>query len=580
MITHKSPISGIATSKGKYIATAGYDNVVILWDAATRRSLARGCHDHLVNQCVFSHDGKFLATSSSDYTTRIWSIPNMRLHAVLNGHEDDVEGLSFHHSNEIIATCSRDKTIRLHSLSGELVKVLKGHTEDVISVEWMHKSEILISSSDDGTVKYWNTTSGEIIKDLSFNDVETDTIALTADGVIFAGNDDGEIVLIKNDEAPVMLPCHEAGIKRLVYAESVSKLISLSYDRTFKVWNYSDGSLILDSTHTFNNVVWPRSAAFLNAYEIVFASFGDRYAHFDLRMGEWVDNHISVTFGVNAVCEFNGNVYTVGDAGHVKKNNQVVNELGSLCNFIVPFGDCLVSGGQLGTVFNSLTGEVYYQHKSPLNCGAQFKVNGVEKLAIGTYTGEVVILQKINNVVTVDQIVCFHENAIKGVAVSENYIFTVCATGATAFHDIRTYKPIENLNGSHYKIANGCVYVSEDTFASISRDYTLRIWNETGVTVYNTGHKNSIKCISSDTSGKYLLLGDYIGYVSLFECTSNTFIKHIRLSDFGISNIGFNKETNQFLASSYNGKVYSVDVNPITVFDSKAVAVNKLSDVY
>src|SRR5579883_2794411 len=82
MIKHTSPISGIATYKNQFVATAGYDNRVILWEAKTKTSIACGFHDHLVNQCQFSSDGKYLVSSSSDYSARLWSIPEMKLIAV------------------------------------------------------------------------------------------------------------------------------------------------------------------------------------------------------------------------------------------------------------------------------------------------------------------------------------------------------------------------------------------------------------------------------------------------------------------------------------------------------------------
>lgn len=45
-------------------------------------------------------------------------------------------------------------------------------------------------------------------------------------------------------------------------------------------------------------------------------------------------------------------------------------ELGSLCNFLLPFGDVVLTGGQLGIVFDAISGKRIHQHRSPLNCGA------------------------------------------------------------------------------------------------------------------------------------------------------------------------------------------------------------------
>jgi WD40 repeat protein len=82
MIEHTSPVSGIAAYEDKYVATAGYDNQVILWDQSTGSPINRVLHDHLANQCAFNPDGSLLVTSSSDYTARVWSVPELRLVAV------------------------------------------------------------------------------------------------------------------------------------------------------------------------------------------------------------------------------------------------------------------------------------------------------------------------------------------------------------------------------------------------------------------------------------------------------------------------------------------------------------------
>src|SRR5262245_54235283 len=68
MLKHTGPISGVATCGDQFVATAGYDNRVILWNGATGAPLARGFHDHLANQCQFSPCGKYLLSASSDYS--------------------------------------------------------------------------------------------------------------------------------------------------------------------------------------------------------------------------------------------------------------------------------------------------------------------------------------------------------------------------------------------------------------------------------------------------------------------------------------------------------------------------------
>src|ERR1022692_1606471 len=109
---HRGPIAGIS-AHGDLIATAGYDNKLILWDARRHKALSRSCHDHLINSCNFSPDGRWLVSASSDYTARIWAVPSLELRAVLGGHNDDVDMAAFSPDGRYIATCALDRCVRI-----------------------------------------------------------------------------------------------------------------------------------------------------------------------------------------------------------------------------------------------------------------------------------------------------------------------------------------------------------------------------------------------------------------------------------------------------------------------------------
>jgi WD40 repeat protein len=181
---HYGPISGIAAHGGRWVATAGYDNRGILWEANSRQAVARGFHDYLVNNCAFNTRGNLLISASSDYTARIWAVPEMRLRMVLNGHHDDVEMAAFYPAEQRIATCSRDKTVCVYDIEGKLRRVLEGHQADVISVAWSTNGENLITSGDDGTVRCWDPETGKQKRIIDLQNVETDTAVIGIDGTI------------------------------------------------------------------------------------------------------------------------------------------------------------------------------------------------------------------------------------------------------------------------------------------------------------------------------------------------------------------------------------------------------------
>ena len=77
---HTDPVYAVAWSPdGKTLATAGFDNTVRLWDAATRKEIRTfEGHAKLVLAVAFSPDGKQLLSGSLDNSARIWDLPVCR----------------------------------------------------------------------------------------------------------------------------------------------------------------------------------------------------------------------------------------------------------------------------------------------------------------------------------------------------------------------------------------------------------------------------------------------------------------------------------------------------------------------
>ncbi len=564
MIEHTSPISGIASFQNQYVSTAGYDNQVILWDARSKVALGRGSHDHLANQCRFSHDGSFLVSASSDHTARIWQVPSMKLMSVLTLHEDDVESIAISDDNELIATCSRDHRIRIFRRAGIFLRKLDGHKKDVISVEWIKDSYQLISSSDDGTVKRWDVMSGELLEDIDLGGAETDSVVISRDGVVFAANDDGDIVAIHKGER-FLTAAHKAGIKRLVYSEQTGTLVSLSYDRSVKIWKVTNQCrLALLQTARIPAVIWPRSCCFIGPDCLAFGTFGSSYATLDLQSNQWDLDGINPAMGVNAVLDYQGQVFTVGDAGLVKVDGQPINKLTSLCNFMVAFEEHVITGGQTGEIMDARTGRLIHQHHSPLNCGSAYCVDGAPSLAIGTYTGEVVILSLNDRQEVIHQdTVLIQDNAIKGLSNDGNLLFSVSATGQAAFHQLRDMTPVKVVPDGHDKISNGCAVLDAGRFASVSRDLKLRIWDMSGPAscrseVIESPHQVSIKCIAALPEKSIIATGSYNGVVALYDYRSNQWIRSVRPTAAGISSLCVRGDRNGFWAGSYDGRIYEI----------------------
>ncbi|WP_250622763.1 WD40 repeat domain-containing protein [Pinirhizobacter soli] len=559
---HDAPISGIATHPSGYVATAGYDNRVILWNAEGE-PMARGWHDHLANQCTFNHDGTLLASASSDYSARIWSVPSMRLVALLRGHQDDVEMVAFSPDGAAVATCSRDRTVRVHGIDGSELALLEGHAADVISVVWSPDGRDLISSSDDGTVRRWDVASSRQVAQMDTGGIETDTLCVARSGAIFAGDDEGRLsILTGNDVQRVQ--AHLAGVKRVVWDESSRQLLSLSYDRTVRLWRYVDGTLEPHAEGHLPSEVWPRSAAFRSDDTVVFATFGSSFATWMPASNQWDVSNVGPTGGINAVLELPDGLHTIGDAGLWKVDGAITGSMGSLCNFLVEFDGSLLTGGQMGALFEARTGQAIVRHRSPLNCATTFMRRGQLHAVIGTYTGEgLVVARSADGVIGVVASIRMHANAIKDVACDGRTIFSVCADASVAWHDVDTLEPLNHIAQAHDRIANGCCMIEEGNFASIGRDLTLRLWTPEGMERLETPHRHSIKCVAASAGGATIATGGYDGTVAIFDTLTRSWVGTCRASSGGLSSLTPGLDGEGFFASGYDGYVYRIAAGPV-----------------
>ncbi len=248
---------------GRFLATAGYDRTVRLWDV--RRGVAVGepltGHRSWVTSATFSPDGRTLVTAGDDRTFMLWDVADPRrpapTGAPVEGGGGTIYQVAFSPDGTAIATAHEDRAVRLWDVRDRanprpVGDPLTGAAGPVRTVAFSPDGSLLAAGSDDGTARLWQVSAHPTpVNPLPLNEAQAHSgtvhsVAFSPDSrLLVTGGEDKLIRLWSTDNglAPVGQPLtgHTSSVWQVAFSPDGRVLASAASD-TGRLWNVSEPS--------------------------------------------------------------------------------------------------------------------------------------------------------------------------------------------------------------------------------------------------------------------------------------------------------------------------------------------------
>ncbi|KNC81493.1 hypothetical protein SARC_06181 [Sphaeroforma arctica JP610] len=157
VLGHRTPIMAVAvTADGKYLATAGGEETVEIWNADTLAHIkSLSGHRDAITSLVFRRNTHTLYSGSLDRTLKIWDLDEMAYIETLFGHQDGLTAIDSLTRERCVSVGGRDRTCRLWKIVEESQLVFNGHRGNTESI-CMVNENIWCTGGEDGTINVWS----------------------------------------------------------------------------------------------------------------------------------------------------------------------------------------------------------------------------------------------------------------------------------------------------------------------------------------------------------------------------------------------------------------------------------------
>jgi WD40 repeat protein len=232
MVNHTSAINQVSFSpQGRYIVSAGEDGQAILWewnaDDSVTNPRALQHEDRPVGSAIFSPgEGEYIVTTSEKHVQGqtfsrieageawVWSTSTGRNVARLVGHTGIITSVEFSPDGKYILTASSDNTARVWDWKSETMSthpaILTGHTDGLSGARFSPDGQYALTYSRDNTARLWKPSTGRLIAESSQVSINIPSLSI--------------------------LRGHTADVNSATFSPDGELILTVGADQTARVW--------------------------------------------------------------------------------------------------------------------------------------------------------------------------------------------------------------------------------------------------------------------------------------------------------------------------------------------------------
>jgi RNA polymerase sigma factor (sigma-70 family) len=202
-------VKALAFSPDGRMLTAGGDETIPLWEAATGKEVRRlAGHEGWAGPVAFSPDGRTLASGGADRVIRLWDLATGRELRRLLGHRNVISGLVFSPDGRTVVSGSTDETVRIwDAASGRQLRQigrLSEHAQPLVPTpiaflpdNQRFATRDLHVRTPDSTLRLWDAATGREFRRLDRLPRGLAAVAFSPSGTTLAtaGGRDGAVRL-------------------------------------------------------------------------------------------------------------------------------------------------------------------------------------------------------------------------------------------------------------------------------------------------------------------------------------------------------------------------------------------------